>query len=398
MPADGDSNVCGTAKPKRRKARPMRIGITLQSLDPTWGGIGIYTEEIVKHLLKLDKQNEYVLIYPGFGAPRKSFGQYRKYKNATEMETQFSRIPSGWYWDQVIVPKVAQQYGVDVLFNPFLSVPIRGRFKKVMIMHAVEYHTVPKVYDWKLYLKWSFLEKVLLPEADRLISISRTMTQELQRAIKYPMEKVCTVYHGVSDRFRVIQDITKLRQAREEYELPDDFILFVGHLYPEKNFGNLVRALYLIAKKIPHDLIVVGRPRWKYQGDLELIDSLGLHKRVQFLYYIPNSDLPAIYNLASCFVLPSLYEGFGLVLLEAMACGCPVVASRTGAIPEITHGAALLFNPFDPEAIGEAILKVITDSDVRQSLVEKGITRAKNFTWDRCAAETLQLLKEIAIA
>jgi glycosyltransferase involved in cell wall biosynthesis len=373
----------------------VRIGITLQSLDATWGGIGIYTEEIVKHLLKLDKENEYVLMYPGFGAARKSFGQYRRYKNAKEVETQFSRVPSGWYWDQVVVPKVSREYGVDVLFNPFLSVPIMGRFKKVMIMHAVEYHTVPKVYDWKLYLKWSFLEKVLLPEADRLISISSTMTQELQRAVKYPKEKVCTVYHGVSDRFRVIQDAAKLREAKEEYELPDDFILFVGHLYPEKNFGNLVRALHLIAKKIPHDLIVVGRKRWKYQEDLELIDSLGLRDRVNFLYYIPNGDLPAIYNLASCFVLPSLYEGFGLVLLEAMACGCPVVASQTGAIPEISDGAAMLFDPHDPEEMGRGILKAVNDSEFRQYLVKRGITRAREFTWDRCALETLQVFKEV---
>lgn len=373
----------------------MRIGITLQSLDQTWGGIGVYTEEIVKHLLKLDRDNEYILIYPGFGAPRKSFGQYRKFKNAKEVETCFSRIPSGWYWDQVVVPKVAQQYGVDLLFNPFLSVPIRGCFKKVMIMHAVEYHTVPKVYDWKLYLKWSFLEKVLLPKADRLISISSTMTQELRRAVKYPTDKVCTVYHGVSNRFRVIEDAAKLRKAKEEYELPNDFILFVGHLYPEKNFGNLVRALHLIAQKIPHDLVVVGRPRWKYQKDLELIDSLGLRERVHFLYYIPNHDLPAIYNLASCFVLPSLYEGFGLVLLEAMACGCPVVASQTGAIPEISDGAAMLFDPHDPEKMGEAILQAISDSDLRQYLVEKGRTRASEFTWDRCALKTLQVFKEV---
>ena len=151
----------------------MRIGITLQSMDQTWGGIGIYTEEIVSHLLKLDKKNEYVLIYPGFGAARKLYGRFsRKHKNATEVDTEFSRIPSGLFWDQVIVPKLGKSYGIDVLFNPFLSVPIWGRFKKVMIMHAVEYHTVPKVYDWKLYARWCFLEKIILPAADRVISIS----------------------------------------------------------------------------------------------------------------------------------------------------------------------------------------------------------------------------------
>jgi glycosyltransferase involved in cell wall biosynthesis len=373
----------------------MRIGITLQSFDPTWGGIGIYTEEIIKHLLKLDKGNEYVLIYPGFGAPRKSFGQYRKYKNVKEVETYSSRIPSGWYWDQVIVPKIASQEGIDVLFNPFLSIPIRGRFKKVMIMHAVEYHTVPRAYHWKLYMKWFFLEKMILPAADRVISVSNVMTQDFRRFIKYPIENVRTIHHGVSERFRVIQDVEKLREAKEEYELPDEFILFVGHLYPEKNFANLAKAFHLIAKDIHHDLVVAGRPRWKYEDDLGLIENLGLRDRIHFLYYVPNTSLPALYNLASCFVLPSFYEACPLVLLEAMACGRPVVAARTGAIPELSGDAAILFDPHDPDEMGEAIFKTVTDRNLRDSLSEKALARVKEFTWDRCAAETLQVLTAV---
>lgn len=375
----------------------MRVGITLQSLDPTWGGIGIYTEEVVKHLLKLDRRNEYVLIYPGFGASRKSLGRYqRKYSNVTELETEFSRIPSGWYWDQMVVPKIAEKYAVDVLFNPYLSVPVRGRFKKVMIMHAVEYHKVPQVYDWKKYLKWFFLHKMLLPRADRLISISNLMTRDLCDSVKYPAGNIRTIYHGLSEKFRVVRDPVKLREAKEEYRLPERFILFVGHIYPQKNFANLVRALHLMGDKIPHDLVVAGRPRWKHAKDIEMIDQLGLAKRVHFLYWVSNDDLPAIYSLASCFVYPSLYEAFGLAQLEAMACGCPVVASRAGAIPEISAGAALLFDPQSPEEMGEAIFMTIADSGLRQQLVEKGLARAKDFSWERCSAQTLQVLEEVA--
>lgn len=374
----------------------MRIGITLQSLDQTWGGIGIYTEEILKHLLKTDRLNDYILIYPGFGAARKLFGRYqRKYKNVTEVETEFSRIPSGWYWDQVVVPKVARQYGIDVLFNPFLSVPIPGHFKKVMVMHNVEYHTVPKVYDWKMYTRWFFLEKLILPAADRVISISNVMTRDFQQAVKYPIENVRTIYHGVSDKFRVIREPEMLRTIKKEYLLPDEFLLFVGHLYPQKNFSNLLKAFHLLSQKIPHHLVVVGRPRWKYQGDLRLIESLDLRDRLHFLHWVSNDDLPAIYNLASCFVYPSLYESFGLAQLEAMACGCPVAGARTGAIPEISNGAAILFDPHNPEEMGEAILKTLEDADFRRSLIQKGLARAKDFTWDRCATNTLQVLKDV---
>jgi glycosyltransferase involved in cell wall biosynthesis len=373
----------------------MRIAITLQSLDATWGGIGVYTEEIVKHLLQIDSNDEYVLLYPGFGAARKLFGQYRRYKNATEVETEGSSIPIGWYWDQIIVPRIVRQYAIDVLFNPFLSVPICARCKKVMIMHNVEYHTVPHVYTWKKYAHWFFLEKMLLPAADRVISLSNVMTQDFCRVVPYPPEHVRTIYHGVSEKFRVIRDDTVLHEAREAYVLPEQFLLFVGHLYPQKNFANLVRALHLIAQQVPHDLVVAGRPRWKYAGDLALIEQLGLQERVHFLYNVPHHDLPAIYNLASCFVFPSLYESFGLVQLEAMACGCPVVAARAGAIPEITDGAALLFDPYKPEDMANAILRVLSDAALRQACMAQGLVRAQAFTWGRCASETLQVLQEV---
>ncbi len=373
----------------------MRVAITLQSLDQTWGGIGIYTEEIVKHLLKVDRENQYVLIYPGFGAARKFRGRYRRHKNAVEIETEFSRIPSGAYWDHVIVPKVARQYGIDVLFNPFLSVPVPGRFKKVMIMHNVEHHIVPDVYDFKRYLRWFLREHVVLPAADRVISISNVMTEDFRRVIKYPIEQVRTIYHGVSEKFTVITDPARLEAAREEYELPEHFILFVGLLYPQKNFATLVRAFHRIRAQIPHKLVVVGRPRWKYESDLDLIRELGVSDRVDFLHFVPNDDLPLVYNLADCFVYPSLYESFGLAQLEAMACGCPVIGARSGAIPEVSGGAALLFDPHSPQELGEAILRITGDSTLREDLVRKGLARAKEFTWERCARQTLEVLAEV---
>jgi glycosyltransferase involved in cell wall biosynthesis len=237
---------------------------------------------------------------------------------------------------------------------------------------------------------------MLLPSADRLISISHAMTDDVIRYVKYPSQKIRTIYHGVSDKFRVINDEMKLQEIKEEYLLPDNFILFVGHIYPQKNFSNLVRALHMAANDIPHDLVVAGRPRWKYQDDVKLIESLGLQERVHFLHLVPNDDLPAIYRLAACFIYPSFYEAFGLALLEAMACGCPVVGSRAGAIPEVSGGAALLFDPHNPEEMAAAMRNMVSDTQLRQSYVEKGLLRAREFTWDRSAADTLQLLEEVA--
>jgi len=368
----------------------------LESFNESMGGIGVYTQELIRALLRVDSTNEYVLIYPGFGIAATRRGQFRRHKNAIEVETRFSRVPVETYWDQVVVPRVAEQYGVDVLFNPHLTVPIRGRFGKVMVVHNVEYHTVPKVYDLRMYCWWFLMEKFIMPAADRVISLSNVMTEDFRKYVKYPISQVRTIYHGVSDKFRVETDCDRLARAREEYELPERFILFVGNLYPQKNFATLVRAFARVKDCIPHRLIVIGRPRYKFEGELNLIQELGIGDRVEFLHFVPNDDLPMIYNLADCFVYPSFYESFGLAQLEAMACGCPVIGANAGAIPEVTDGAAMLFDPHSPEELSQAILKVTCEPDLHRGLVDRGLVRARQFTWQRAAHETLAVLGELA--
>jgi len=398
----------------------MRIAIQLQSWDETAGGIGIYTQEIVRALLRVDCKNEYVLIYPGFGVARARRGQFSHHKNVIEIEAELSRLPLEHYgsrlyprapdvfdklramlpletyWDQVVMPRVAKQYGVDVLFNPQLTIPIRGRFGRVTVMHAVEYHTVPNVYTLRMYAWWFLLEKFILPSADRLISLSDTMTEAVCKHVKYPITQVRTIYHGVSDKFRVETNGETLAFARAKYHLPERFILFVGRLYPEKNFVVLAHAFARLKDKIPHRLVVAGQPRYKFKGDVDLLRQLEIDDRVDFLDYVPNDDLPMIYNLADCFVNPSLYEGFGLAQIEAMACGCPVIAADAGAIPEITGKAAILFDPHNPEELSQAILKVTCEPDVRRKLVDLGLMRAGPFTWERAARATLEVFKELA--
>lgn len=397
----------------------MRIGILLQSFNETMGGIGVYTQEIVRSLLQVDTTNEYVLIYPGFGTARMSRGQFRNHKNVTEIETSSrgtlrsrwdqlvertprmllkmrSLTPLETCWDQVVVPQVAKQYGVNVLFNPHLTVPIRGRFGKVTVLHSVEYHTVPNVYSWRVYSWWFLLEKFVLPAADRVISLSNAMTADVGRYVNYPITQVRTIYHGVNEKFKVETDCDRLARARKQYGLPERFLLFVGRLYPQKNFATLARAFALIKDRIPHRLIVAGQPRYKFGVDLDVLPQLGIEDRVDFLQFVPNDDLPVIYNLADCFVYPSLYESFGLAQLEAMGCGCPVIGANAGAIPEITGGAAMLFEPHSPEELSQAILKVTGEPDVRRALVERGLARAREFTWERAARQTLEVFKELA--
>jgi glycosyltransferase involved in cell wall biosynthesis len=371
----------------------MRIGIMLQSLCHL-GGIGIYTREIVQHLLRIDKNNEYILIYPSFGQAYKLFGQFSCHENVLEVYTK-SLVPHAMYWDNFVIPKISKKYHLDLIFNPFLSVPLYGDFKKVFVMHGHEWFTMPEVFWFSERVIGKMRMKAIMRTSDRIISISNTMTELCIQQSGLPKYKFKTIYHGVDEKFKPITDTKILKAVRETYHLPEKFILFIGGLYPQKNFAALVEAFNLMAKDMPHQLVVAGQARWKYKRDLSLIAAKGLESRILQLGWVNPEEVPALYNLADCFVYPSLYEGFGLCLVEAMAAGCPVVAASTGALPEIAQNAALLVDPQNVHQMKEAIMNVVADTHLRQDLIQRGLLRARDFTWEKCAEETLKLFHEV---
>lgn len=371
----------------------MRIAITLQSLRHL-GGIGIYTRQLLKHLLALDKKNEYILIYPPFGQAHRSLGHYRDHENVTEVSTK-SLVPHGLYWDQLVVPRIANRYRIDVLFNPFLSVPVLGRWKKILIMHNSEWFTMPEVFWLVARFTGSQRMKAFMKAADRIISVSDAVTRACIQATALPESKFRTIYHGVGEEFRPITDDATLRSIKEKYRLPERFILFVGGIYPQKNFAGLLHAYSLMAGDVPHQLVVAGGMRWKYREDLNFIKEKNLENRIQFLGWVDYEDVPALYNLTDCFVYPSFYEGFGLCLVEAMACGCPVVGASTGALPEVSRNVAILVDPKSYVEMKNAILKVIFDADLRQQIIRRGLERSKDFSWEKSARETLKVFYEL---
>jgi glycosyltransferase involved in cell wall biosynthesis len=372
----------------------MRIGITMLSHDFRLGGPGTYTVEVVSRLLALDRANEYVLIYPGFGGAREGAGQYREYPNVIEVVTG-SRVPIKEYWEQVVVPGVAERHGVDVLFGPLNAVPIHGRVRKVMAMHGVELYTSPESLTAIRALRWRFMLRYVLPAADRVLTVSDTMTAVLASVPGLDLARVRRVYLAANPRFRVVEDRERLAEFRRRQQLDAPYLLFVGKLFPQKNASTLFRAFARIKDGIPHRLVVVGGVRWKYDEDIELISQLGIADRVTLVDHTEPDELALFYNLADCFVYPSLYETFGLAQIEAMACGCPVIASTAGSIPEVAGGAAILVDPLDDAGLAGAIRNVVEDQALRDGLIRRGLARAAQFSWDRTAMETLQIMEEL---
>jgi glycosyltransferase involved in cell wall biosynthesis len=230
--------------------------------------------------------------------------------------------------------------------------------------------------------------------ATGIISMTQMGVGEMVKYLKVNAKKVHPIYESHHNRFRVLSK-DNLGSVREKYHLPDKFLLFVGGLNPLKNFSNLLKAYCLLRSEIPHKLVAVGFKRWKFEGDLKLVTQLGLEKDVLFTGFVPDEDLPAIYNLADLFVFPSLYEGFGIPVLEAMASGCPVVTTKTGCSREIAGDAAILVDPRNPEEIAQGISRILSKPELRRHMIEKGLSQASHFNWEKTARETLSLIEHL---
>ena len=237
-----------------------------------------------------------------------------------------------------------------------------------------------------------------MKKANRIITLSNFSKNEIVKHAGYPEAKIAVIYYGVDhERFKPAPRDEKLMS---EYKLPVDekLILYVGSEHPRKNVPTLIKAFSKLKKvKEGVKLVKVGSAAWKNEREklLRLIYELGLESEVLFLNYVPEEDLPKLYNAADLFVLPSLYEGFGVPLLEAMASGTPVVASNSSSIPEVVGDAGVMVDPNDVDGLAEAMYKVLTSSGLSQKMIQRGLRRAKLFTWEKAAEQTLEVYREV---
>jgi glycosyltransferase involved in cell wall biosynthesis len=367
----------------------MRIGIMLRHYEQHEGGVKVYTQNLLPRLLSIGSEHHYVLMY-------QNPDLLGTYANVPCVEEIALPIPGKILWDQVAVPWIAKRKNLDVIFNLKFTVPFFTKVKKVFVLHGSEWFVIPGTFLW--YDRWYF--RLFLPfycrRADAIIAVSHTVKQDIVRHIGVCLEKVTTVHNGFNpDVFHPIRDSNRLQSVREKYALPKRFILWVGQIYPPKNFGRLVQAFAEIMDKIPHDLVIAGEERWRAKAELQWIQKLGLERRVRFIGWIAHADLSVLYNLAELFVFPSLYEGFGIPLLEAMAAGCPVLTSKSGSPPEVTDGAAYLVDPLQVDEIGKGICEILSNVQLRELMVKKGFERVNSFSWEKCARETLAVLDSV---
>ena len=366
----------------------MKIGVMLRSLTDV-GGPGEYTRSLLNALLRIDRVNEYYL----FIADSALGARFQEFPNAHPVVLS---SPSKLIFDQLMVPRAVRQYQCDVVINLKHSVPLLTGAPAIFVMHGADWLAFPQNYYFfdRLYHKLSL--PFFCRKAARIISVSHDATRIAVERLNLPPSQVATVYHGFRTDFHRVEEPERRARARKRYNLPERFILYVGRIYPMKNVRGLVEAFAKLRDRVPHSLVISGIKHYKTEPDFAAIDEHSLHDRVIPTGFVEEEDLPVLYSMADAFVLPSLYEGFGIPLLEAMACGCPIVTSTQGSCPEVVDGAGVLVNPYDTTDIAEGIYRILNDSDLAAGLVAKGYQRVAQFSWEKCARETLDVIASVA--
>jgi glycosyltransferase involved in cell wall biosynthesis len=368
----------------------MKIGIMLRHYEQQEGGVKVYTKKILPLLFSIGSKHQYVLMYQN----PKLLGTYANFDNVEEVAVA---IPGTVPWDQIAVPWVARKKRLDLIFNPKFTVPFIAKAKSIFVLHGSEWFVIPE--HFRLYDQWYFKNFVPLycRKAAAFVAVSDAVKADVVKHVGVKAEKVCAIHNGFDPGiFNPVRDSQVLQKIRQQYKLPEKFILWAGQIESRKNVSRLLQAFARISSEIPHSLVMAGAQRWSTDAELRIIQDLGIQDRVIFTGWVTHSDLPAVYALADLFAFPSLYEGFGIPLLEAMACGCPIVTANTCAPPEVTDGASYLVDPLDVDDVAMGMRKVILDRDLREALILRGIERAKAFSWEKCARQLLDLFDRTA--
>lgn len=373
----------------------MRVGIDYTAAVNQSAGIGRFVRSLVESLASLDQSNEYVLFYSHRGQhkPRLPFADHLNFRErALPVSDRILTII--WHRLGIPVPVDFITGPVDVFHSPDFVLPPVRRAAKVLTVHDLSFFLFPECADEGLR---SYLEKAVpssVAKADVITADSANTKNDLVCLLDADPDRVEVVYCGVDGKFRVLNaNDDLLGVTRRRFGLNFPFILSVGVIEPRKNHAKLIQA-YALLKSRPsfeHKLVIAGRRGWLSDDVFRVVEELKLTSDVIFLGHILESDLVALYNLADVFAYPSLYEGFGLPVLEAMACGTPVVSSDSSSLPEVVGDAGLMITPDDVEGLAAAIERAIFDSQSVEELRAKGLERAKLFTWHKAAERMMEV-------
>ena len=377
------------------RQRLPRVAIDAQILRPAMSGVERAVHSLLKALHETAPEFEFLIYYPrGLGRPSE--------KDAPNVRYRHPLIPNTFRplricWDQAILPLRLRRDHIDLLHAPAYVGPLLSHVPSVLTIYDMIALKFPHLCKRTNVLHYRLIMPPSARRAARIIVPSECTKRDVIALLRVPEEKLRVVPLGVSPAFRPVDDPARLAAMRRRYGLPERYILYLGNLEPKKNLPHLLRAFAEARRSghITHRLVLAGQKAWRTDELHRTLRKKRLQQSVMLLGGIPEEDLPALYSGASCFVFPSLYEGFGLPPLEAMACGTPVITTRAGALPEVVGNAALTLSSGDTRELRIAVEKVAANQFLRNRLRAYGLERAKQFTWERTAQETVKVYKEV---
>jgi glycosyltransferase involved in cell wall biosynthesis len=374
----------------------MKIGIEAQRvLRKVKKGMDIVAIQLIRSLQKIDTINQYYI----FVNDDEGESPIQETSNFKIIKLKKAPYP---YWEQVILPGAVKEYGIELLHCTNNTAPLNITVPLLLTLHDIIYlesinFTKGSWYQifGNFYRRWNV--PIIVKKTAKIITVSEYERKNIVDYFRLSPDHVQTIYNGVGENFYKVRDEGVLSSIKKKYNLPEDYVFYLGNTDPRKNIKGVMKALAWLRKNnmLSFSLVMPGvdhtflREVASGVGDPEILNSILLPG------YIPDDDLAAIYSMARVFLFPSLREGFGLPILEAMACGVPVITSNTSSMPEVAGNASLLIDPDNEEEIASAILKLLKDSLLRRELINKGFERSSAFSWENNARKTLSLYKSV---
>jgi glycosyltransferase involved in cell wall biosynthesis len=374
----------------------MQIAIDYTPAVHQRAGIGRYTRGLVQALASLDTENQYTLLVLG-----RTGAHFIPATLPTNFRLRFAPISDRWatvLWYRLNLPLPVELFSgrADLFYGPSFTLPPTFA-PSLLTVHDLSFLRYPQGAHPAL-LAW--LTKAVprsLGRAHHVLADSESTRADLTELMQVPADQITVIGAGVEEHFQPVNEPEILARVRARYQLPDHFVLSISTLEPRKNFTGLIAAFNQIATSAPDlHLMIAGGKGWLYDDIFAAAEASPLRERIHFAGYVADEDLPALYSLATLFAFPSHYEGFGIPVLEAMACGTPVVCADNSSLPEIAGDAALLVEATDTDALADAMHQLLADASKREKLVQRGFTQAAKFTWEKAATRLIRVYHNVA--
>jgi glycosyltransferase involved in cell wall biosynthesis len=365
----------------------MVIGIDGRALSGMKTGVGRVLENLLFSLSSVDRRNQYILYF------HKNLSRnLYSLPNVKERIIDLPFVNNYFTWLHLRLPSELLLHPVDIFHYTFYTMPFIVNCRSVLSIHDLTYELHPEWFSWKGKLSQRPFSRWAAAKSGKIITYSENSKRDIVDYYGIKKEKIHVIYHAADPKFRILEKSSKIDELKASFGIRDRYVLYVGNINIRRNIERLLQAFKGFSKD--YQLVLIGRIEWPYLDLKQLILELELSGRVIHLGFVDDELLPLFYNGAEVFVYPSLYEGFGLPVLEAMACGTPVVTSSTSALGELYSEAALLVDPYHVQEIEDGFRVLLGEQRNLGQYRQKGLELVKKFSWERAARETLKVYQE----